>query len=196
MEENVTAGICDLVKAKVFDSEGTHVGHLQDLSISKDITSPLVNGVGVHFHWTDRLGEIELVRPVDDIACLVPWSSVTRFEPNELHIAGKHPDFSIMSAENLLLVRRDILNKQMIDRNKNRIQRVDDVMITMEQGRLKIDGLEVSGTFMLASPRLERFIEKLKKKYGRGSEIDMVPWRAIESIHDEDITLREDFLPE
>ena len=45
MEEGDLVGIRDLVKAKLFDSKGTHVGHLQDLAIKRDLSSgPTSNG--------------------------------------------------------------------------------------------------------------------------------------------------------
>lgn len=188
--------IRELIKAKVFDEDGMHMGHLQDLAIPGDMSSPYVESVGVHLEWTDRVGDIELARRVEDVAYLIPWSEVTEVSEDVLRLRGKHPSFPVETAHGKWLVRRDILNEQMVDPKGNRIHRVDDVLIKRDGDRLRIAGLEVSGTLIIASPAVKRFIEALKKKFRSRAEAEMIPWESVDHVEKEAIVIAETFSPE
>lgn len=196
MKEKELIGILDLKKAKLFDETGTHVGHLQDLAIAAGFSSPEVTGLGAHLHWSDRVGDTELVRPVEEIAVLLPWSQVREFGTDVIHLRGKHPDFPAESARGKILARRDILNKQMVDLQGNRIQRVDDVFIEREGDRLKIAGLEASGALVFASFSLRHFIDSLKARYGIKGDIEIIPWESIERIDEDVVVIGEKYFSE
>lgn len=191
MEEGELASFRELLKEKVYDAEGLHIGHVQDLAIDDDLSSPYVAYLGVHMHWTDRVGEFELVRPVEDIVLLLPWSQVQYIEEDGYHLYGVHPDFPIQTARGKFLLRRDILNKQMLDQKGNRIQRVDDVLLEREGKTLKIVGLQISLGWLPASSGLQQFIDRLKKKFSSAHEVEMIPWEAVFRIDDEAIIVGE-----
>jgi sporulation protein YlmC with PRC-barrel domain len=193
MEEGDLVGIRDLVKAKLFDSKGTHVGHLHDLSIKRDLSSPEVTSLGAHLEWTDRVGDIELVRRAEDVVVLIPWSQVSAVDEEAMRLKGKHPELPMESAEHRWLVRADLLNEQMVDPTGARIQRVDDVLMKYVGGKLVVVGLEASGGMLLTSPSIRRFIGKLKKKYGVTYDEDIVPWESIERVEEESIVIRDVF---
>src|SRR5450756_2533278 len=130
VEDGDLVSLSDLIKAKVFDGEGEHIGHLQDLAI-EDLSSPDVTYLGTHVFWTDRVRDVELVRPVEDIVLLLPWSQVESFDEDGFRLLGIHPDFPVETAEGRLLLRADLLDKQILDSKGNRIQRVDDIYICL-----------------------------------------------------------------
>jgi sporulation protein YlmC with PRC-barrel domain len=182
----------DLVKAKVFDAEGQHVGHLQDLAV-ENISSPDVSCLGVHVFWTDRVGSIELARPAEDIVLLLPWSQVRSFDEDGFRLAGVHPDFPALTAEGRLLLRADLLDKQILDAEGNRIQRVDDIYIEITDDRLRVIGLEVSRGLLLGSSALQRFVDGLRNKYGHTREVEMIPLEAVLRAEEEAIVVGEVF---
>ena len=166
MEDGELASLQDIIKVKLHDEEGQHIGHVEDLALEKDLSSPYVAYLGAHIMWSDRVGNIELVKPAEDIIFLIPWTQLESFSEDSFHLRGIHPRFPVETARGKLLLRRDLLNKQMLDSRGNRIQRVDDVFIEKEGQRLKVIGLEVSRGLLLSSSTIRDFVERLKSQYG------------------------------
>lgn len=190
MEEGEQVGVRDLLKIKVEDGEGRHVGHVQDLAIDPE-NAPIVGYLGVHLLWTDRVGEVELVRSAEDIVVLVPWDEIAFVDTEEelVTLRSAHPAFPVRSACGKWLVRRDILDKQMVDPSGSRIQRVDDVLLLRTGESLCIAGLEVSKGMLIASSALRRYIEGLRRKHASRHDSDVIPWEAVQRIEDEVIVI-------
>ena len=192
MEDGDLVGFSDLVKIKVFDGEGQHVGHLQDLAI-ENLSSPDVAYLGAHIFWTDRVGDVELARPAEDIVLLLPWSQVQSFDEDGFRLAGIHPDFPVVTAEGRLLLRADLLDKQMLDSKGNRIQRVDDVYIERKGNGLRVIGLEVSSSLLLGSSTLRHFVDGLRKKSGHTRDVEIIPLEAVQRVDEEAVVVDEVF---
>ena len=77
MRDGEMVRLRDLIKIKVFDVEGKHIGHVQDMAMERDLSSPGIGFIGVHLLWTDRVGDVELVRRAEDITLLIPWSPIS-----------------------------------------------------------------------------------------------------------------------
>ncbi len=191
MEEGELIKISDLIKVKVYDREGLHIGHVQDLALEGDLSTPYLAYLGLHLHWTDRVGEFELVRPVEDIVLLTPWSQVQDIDEDGIRLNCVHPDIPIVTAKGKCLMRRDVLNKQMLDAAGNRIQRVDDVFIEREGKTLKVIGLEMGLGWLASSSSLQNLMEKLKKKFGGWQDKEMIPWEAVLRIDDDAVVIGE-----
>ncbi len=181
--------LTDLIKMKVYDEEGTHVGHLQDLALEGDLSSPYASFIAVHLHWTDQVGEVELGRPVEDIVLLIPWSCVVSLEENSVHLDGRHPEFPVETARGKVMLRRDVLNKQMVDEEGSRLQRVDEVLISREGKALRVAGLKVSRSWFSSGSSLQALMEKLKQEYDLRGEADMIPWEAVRRVDGEAIVI-------
>ena len=192
VEDGDLVSFSDLIKVKVFDGGGEHVGHVQDLAVD-DLVSPTVAYLGVHIFWTDCVGDIELVRPAEDIVLLLPWSQVESFDEDGFRLLGTHPDFPAETAEGRLLLRADLLDKQMLDSEGNRIQRVDDIYIERKGNELRVIGLEVSRGLLLGSSTLRHFVDGLRKKYGHTRDIEMIPLEAVHRVEEEAIVVGEVF---
>ncbi len=189
LEEGELIEFSDLIKIKVFDGEGVNIGHLQDLAMDDDLESPYLSLLGVHLHWMDRVGEVELCRPVEDIVLLLPWSQVAGLGENDIHLEGVHPDFPVESARGKILLRRDVLNKQMLDAEGNRIQRVDDVLIEREGKTLKVAGLKVATGWFSSGPAVQGMLEKLRAVHGSRHDVEMIPWEAVRRVDDSGIVI-------
>jgi hypothetical protein len=133
------------------------------------------------------------VRPAEDIVLLLPWSQVQSFDEDGFRLEGTHPYFPVVSAEGRLLLRADLLDKQMLDAEGNRIQRVDDICMEKLGNRLKVIGLEVSRGPLLGSSTLKHFVDGLRKKYGHTRQVEMIPLEAIQRVEEEAIVVGEVF---
>lgn len=193
MKEGESINFRELIRARVFDSEGRHIGHVQDMAMEMDTeaASPSMGHLGVHLLWTDRVGPVELVRRVEDIVILLPWSKVASIGEDEVRLSEAHPGLTAESVAGKLLVRRDVLDKQMLDSKGNRIQRVDDVLMKFEEGALKVVGLEVSKSLLLTSSNLRSYIARVRRRHGSGKDSDVIPWEAVERIEGEAVVIGE-----
>lgn len=194
MDEGLSLGVRDLIKVKVEDGEGRHIGHVQDLALDRE-SAPRIGYLGVHLLWTDRVGEIELVRRAEDLVVLVPWDEIASLDDELVTLRSPHPAFPVRSAGGKWLVRRDILDKQMVDPEGNRIQRVDDVMLTGDASQISIAGLEVSKGLLIASSALRRYIEGLRRKHASKHDSEVIPWEAVQRIEDEVIVIEAERNP-
>ncbi len=179
----------DLIRMKVFDDEKVNIGHLQDLALEDDLESSFISYLGVHLEWIDRVGEVELVRPVEDIVLLLPWSQVAGLGENDVHLEGAHPDFLIETACGKILIRRDVLNKQIFDEAGNRIQRVDDVLLEREGKTLKLAGLKVATGWFSSGSSMQGMLERLRSRHDSRHDVEMIPWEAVLRIDDNGIII-------
>jgi sporulation protein YlmC with PRC-barrel domain len=175
----------DVIKIKVFDVEGKHIGHVQDFAMEKDLSAPLISHLAVHILWTDRVGDVELVRRAEDLALLIPWSSVSDVEEDAVRLSQAHPELDYASAANKWLLRRDILDRQMLDAVGTRIQRVDDIILEARGGALAVYGLDVS--LLMTSSKLRSYIAGLRRKIKKPAvspDPDVIPWEAVIRIEE------------
>jgi len=190
--EGEQVGFRDIIKAKVEDGEGRHIGHVHDMALDRDLSRPLIGYLGVHLLWTDRVGEIELVRRAEDLVVLVPWDEVAKADEELFVLRSAHPAFPVRSAAGKWLLRRDLLDQQMVDPGGSRIQRVDDVLLTAEDGTFKVAGLEVSRSLLITSSALRSYIDRLRKKHASKHDSEVIPWAAVQRIEEDSVVIEEE----
>jgi len=166
----------------VTDGEGTPVGQVEDLAFAFGEATPMVEALAVELPWTDRVGPFRLVRPVDDIALLFPWSQVAAVEESRIVLAGRHPEFDVVSAEGLLLVRQDVIDKQLVDDEGNRLQRVDDVILDQDGTTLRVAEVYLGMTWLPTSVHLKEVLQRLTRKARASEEVDEIPWGLIDDV--------------
>jgi sporulation protein YlmC with PRC-barrel domain len=189
MEDGEQVSFRDLLKVKVKDGEGRHIGHVQDMALEPGAGPPTIGYLGIHLFWTDRVGEVELVRSVEDLVILVPWDEVARIDEEMVTIRSPHPAIPVRSSAGKWLVRRDMLDKQMVDPEGNRIQRVDDILLAARGPGFMIAGIEVSKGMLMTSSSLRRYIEGLRRKHASRHDSEVIPWEAVQRIEAEVIVI-------
>jgi sporulation protein YlmC with PRC-barrel domain len=116
--------------------EGTAVGRLRDVSVRADREHPLISRLII----TNRRQPAQLV----------PWEQVVRLNVDGVWLAGQGLptntddafDRHLLADE--LLLRRDLLDTQIIDTNKIRTARVSEVFLNqLPDGRLELAAVDV-----------------------------------------------------
>lgn len=181
--------LSSILKREVLDAEGREIGHLEDLAFNLASRPPVATDLAVHLKWTDRIGEILLPRPVEDIVLLLPWEELESMERGTINLRSSHPDFRVVSSEGKLFLRRDLLNKQIVDEEGNRLQRVDAVILRREGILLFLDGLQVGMGWFPAGKRVQKLVARLRKRYKRTGDVNIIPYEAILRIDDESIVI-------
>jgi sporulation protein YlmC with PRC-barrel domain len=189
-EEEDVFPLNSLLKREVRDAEDRDIGHIEDLSLDLGSRPLVVSELAVHLQWTDRIGDLVLPRPVEDIVLLLPWSEVESLETEALHLRSPHPLFEAVSSEGRILARRDILNKQITDEEGNRLHRVDEVLMRREGVLLFLEGLQVGTEWLPVGGHMGRLVSKLRRRYNRPGETNIIPYEAIVRVDEEALVIR------
>lgn len=190
MKDEDAFSLNSLLKREVRDEEDHEIGHIEDLAVDLESRPPAVSDLAVHLQWTDRIGDLALPRPAEDIVLLLPWSEVESLEPEVLYLRSPHPNFEVVSSAGKIFARRDILNKQIMDEEGNRLHRVDDVLMRQEGILLFLDGLQVGTDWLPAGGRLGKLVSKLRRRYNRPGETNIIPYEAILRVDEEELVIR------
>lgn len=182
--------LTSLLKRAVRDAEDREVGHIQDLALDLGSRPPVVSDLAVHLDWTDRIGDLILPRPTEDIVLLLPWSEVESQGPEVLLLRRPHPMFEVRSCADKILARRDVLNKQIVDEEGVRLHRVDDVLMRREGALLFLEGLQVGTEWLPPGGRLGKLVGKLRRLYNRPDETNIIPYEAIVRVDEEALVIR------
>ncbi|WP_287154779.1 hypothetical protein [Candidatus Solincola tengchongensis] len=189
MKDEPTISLQEFIRKEVRDSEDKEVGHVEDLALDMAVSRSAVSELAVHLDWIDRIGEMVLPRPVEDIVLLLPWSEVESLQPEAVYLRSPHPDFAPVSSEGRVFLRRDILNKQIVDENGNRLHRVDDVILRQEGILLFLEGLQVGMEWFPTGKRVQKLVRRLRKRYRRAGEVNVIPYEAILRVDEEAIVI-------
>lgn len=190
MKEEDAFSLSSLLKREVRDEDDREVGHIQDLAVDLKSRPPVVSDLAVHLQWTDRIGDLVLPRPAEDIVLLLPWSQVESLESEVLYLCNPHPSFEVISSAGKIFSRRDILNKQILDEEGNRLHRVDDVLMRQEGILLFLEGLQVGTDWLPAGGHMGKLVNKLRRRYNRPGETNIIPYEAILRVDEENLIIR------
>jgi sporulation protein YlmC with PRC-barrel domain len=182
--------LTSVLKREVRDAEDREVGHIQDLALDMTSKPPVVSELAVHLDWTDRIGELILPRPTEDIVLLLPWSEVESLDREELRLRQVHPMFEVRSSADKIFARRDILNKQIVDEEGARLHRVDDVLMRQDGILIFMEGLQVGTEWLPAGSRMGKLVSKLRRRYNRPDETNIIPYEAILRVDEEMLVIR------
>jgi sporulation protein YlmC with PRC-barrel domain len=190
LNEGETFSLHDLIRREVRDSEDREIGHLEDLAMDMAGSRPVASDIAVHLQWIDCIGDLVLPRPVEDIVLLFPWSEVASLQPEVVRLRKPHPNFEVTSSEGKILLRRDVLNKQITDEEGNRLQRADDVILRQEGVLLFLEGLQVGMDWFPAGKRMQKVVGRLRRLYNRPGEANIIPYEAILRVDEEALIIR------
>ena len=84
-----------------------------------------------------------------------------------------------------IFLRRDVLDKQIIDMSSNRLVRVNDVFLVDDNGRLRAAGVDVSFRGLVRRIGVEAPITKLAKKLKVPISRRHIPWNEVEVLQTE-----------
>ncbi len=120
------ADLAEMLGARVLGADGRLVGRLADLAADCDDPHPTVMGLVVRRRWA---------------RALVPVEAVAEWGTREIHLLAGAAPGPVPDAAALL--RRDVLDTQIVDFRERHVTRVSDVMLESQRGRLKVVGVDV-----------------------------------------------------
>ncbi|HAG98779.1 MAG TPA: magnesium transporter MgtE, partial [Ktedonobacter sp.] len=123
-----------LLRQSIFDIEGRRVGVLRDICVTLHETFPVVTALVVHSSMGHGQNDI-----------LIPWYQVNSLEEPTIHLVVKQPQIaSYTPRTDELLLRRDILDKQIVDTQGFRVVKVNDLKLAQIKKTVRLVGVDIS----------------------------------------------------
>ena len=142
----------------VFDSDGARVGTVRDFLIASDLPYPPV--VALVIDTRDGAREV----PWIDVASVTPrGAALNRIFKPELYAPPQHLD--------LVWLRRDVLDRQIVDTTGMKLVRVNDIAITPLNDDLRVAGVDSSFAGLLRRLGLERLA---------GGRYRLIDWEQVD----------------
>ncbi len=161
-----------LQRRPVVDAAGEPVGRLQDLAIQLVGAQPPVTKL--------------IVTTRDRQELVLPWDTVADFaggprDPVHLRgVAARLPALRLRPDEVRLAA--SLLDKRVVDTAQKRVVRVNDIELTVAEGRLLLQGVEGGLRGLLRHLRSEGIVERLARGIGINLPRENVPWEAVERV--------------
>ena len=165
---------------RVVDSVGQSMGHIVDLAVTVEepfggdfppVTLVLVRAgaVNLRLRW-EMIADLSAMGRGN--ACLLDL-------PRARLTIGQEKEGEIY-------LRRDVLDKQIIDMSNYRLVRVNDIFLLEDGDHLRAAGVDVSFRGLLRRIRLENFVVPTAKRVGISMRRGYIPWNQVEVMRREE----------
>jgi magnesium transporter len=139
--------LSSLLRKPVYDMEGATLGRLIDVVADLDRHSPLVTGIIISGIHKPRL--------------YLPSSCISLVDPDGLLVSGRGREFltQVNLKEGELLLKDDLLDRQIVDTAGAKVVRVNDLQLTRVNGGLILSGVDVGLRGLMRRVGLEGLVE-------------------------------------
>ena len=146
---------------------------MKDICVSLDETFPTVTALVLA---PATLG-------INNIEIIVPWSQVDNLEDDTLHLTVRQPRVASYTPEqNELFLRRDLLDKQIVDTQGFRVVKVNDLKLAQIKGTARLIGADISFSGLLRRLGILGPIEFLGKYTPVRLNERTITWNYVEPI--------------
>ncbi|MDQ6643577.1 MAG: magnesium transporter, partial [Chloroflexota bacterium] len=156
----------------IFDIEGRRVGVLRDICVTLHETFPVVTALVVHSPMGHGQNDI-----------LIPWYQVNSLEEPTIHLVVKQPQIaSYTPRTDELLLRRDILDKQIVDTQGFRVVKVNDLKLAQIKKTVRLVGVDISLSGLLRRLGILAPVETLSRVLPIHFSDRTITWNYVEPI--------------
>lgn len=161
-----------LLRQSIYDIEGRRIGALRDVCVALHETFPVVTALIVHAPLGN--GKADMI---------IPWSVVDSLEEPKIHLLVKQAQiqtYTPLSDE--LLLRRDILDKQIVDTQGFRVVKVNDLKLAQIKKTVRLVGVDISGSGLLRRLGILAPVERLARVLPLHLTERTITWNYVEPI--------------
>lgn len=149
MQRTTELYISSVLHKNIINPSGQVIGKLCDVAIAPGDTLPIVTGLllrrGKHVH-------------------VVPWQKVVLFNSVVVSVTGMAADYPVYDKQSgSILLRRDVLDKQIVDVNGAKVVRVNDVKLSPYEDLLCIFSVDIGFRGLLRRIGYERLWSLVQK---------------------------------
>jgi len=128
-----------LLRQHIYDIEGHRVGVLRDVCVSLNETFPAVTALVITTSTIPGNNDI-----------IIPWSQVDNIEDPKIYLTVKQQRLASYAPHpDELLLKRDLLDKQIVDTQGFRVVKVNDLKLAQIKGTARLIGVDISASGLL-----------------------------------------------
>ncbi len=159
-----------LLHESIYDSANHRVGTLHDISVSLNETFPVITALIV----SPSSGSHKLI---------IPWSQVHSIEESPIRLTVKQSEIiSYEIHDDEFLLKRDILDKQIVDTQGIRVVKVNDLSLAQIKKTARLVGVDISFSGLLRRLGLQLAVNALQRVFPKGLHERTVTWNYVEPI--------------
>ncbi len=157
---------CSSILGKsVRDEEGRRIGRVSDLEVNPGEAYPRISAV--------------IKRSVQK-RFRIPWELVKHIDHDGVICRGVDVKYDTFDSDGGLLLRRDVLDKQIVDMNGHRVVRVNDLQLNMLEGSLHLAGVDVGTPGLLRRMGLLDVSQSISKALRLKTPTNIIPWDNVQ----------------
>jgi len=164
-----------LLGKTVYDARRDPVGYLDDLAVAPEPGFPPLTAVYVRLNREIQVFDASLVRE---------WGDRLTFSVNKQDLQPHYPPAGSVR------LRRDVLDKQIVDLSGARVVRVNDVGLDFAAGHWRLVVVDPSTRGLLRRLRLERLGEWICRLFRFTLHTHLISWADVEPLDTEAARLR------
>lgn len=162
--------LSSLLRQSVYDNENHRVGGIRDVCVALNETFPVVTALIVHSSLNN-----------DDK--IIPWTQVESIEGTPVHLTVNQAQVTpyVPLAEELFL-RRDILDKQIVDTQGFRVVKVNDLKLVQIKKTARLLGVDISFSGLLRRLGVQPAVDMLSRVAPMQLAERTITWNYVEPI--------------
>lgn len=154
---------------------GEHIGRVHDMQVTPNESYPRICAViqktrGKKFH--------------------ISWEKVKHVDHEGVIVKGKSTAFPDFGENGMVLLGRDILDKQIVDTNGLRVVRVNDIQLNLLNGDLRLAGIDVGTPGLLRRMGLLEVSGHISRLLKMKTPTNIISWDNVEFLGSLDSSLR------
>ncbi len=162
--------LSNLLRQSIYDSEGRRLGTVRDLCVSLNETFPVVTALIVHPSMNN--GET-----------IIPWFQVDNLETEKIYLTVKQSQIeTYIPRSDELLLKRDLLDKQIVDTQGVRVVKVNDLKLAQIKKTVRLIGVDISLSGLLRRLGLLAPLEVMGKVLPVRLSERTITWNYVEPI--------------
>ena len=163
--------ISEFLGSEVIDVAQRAIGRVKDVTATVVEPYPIVTGIVISLRRQE----------------VIPWGSVRTFARREVALRTTHDSTTtVRASEGDIWLRRDVLDKQVIDTDGRRVVRVNDLQLVESGGRMLLVAADIGSRGLLRRLGLEGFGKGVMRAFGREMPMVLVSWDVVQPLQPDD----------
>ncbi len=162
--------LSSLLRQSVYDNENRRVGGIRDVCVALNETFPVVTALVVHSSLSN-----------DDK--IIPWTQVQNIETFPVHLTVSQAQITLYVPQaDELLLRRDLLDKQIVDTQGFRVVKVNDLKLVQIKKTARLLGVDISFSGLLRRLGVQPAMDMLSRVSPMQLAERTITWNYVEPI--------------
>lgn len=162
--------LSSLLRQSVYDNENRRIGGIRDVCVALAETFPVVTALVVHSSLSN-----------DDT--IIPWTQVNTIEDAPVHLTVSQAQIiPYVPQSDELLLRRDLLDKQIVDTQGFRVVKVNDLKLVQIKKTARLLGVDISFSGLLRRLGVQPAMDMLSRVAPMQLAERTITWNYVEPI--------------